>query len=96
MADTGPVGAVKTVTAPCSRQGPYRDTSRRPGGSKYRPKPATDRSEPGHGLFSGGSGRRPGQHPPILTVLTDEPSRQLVQEVPAPVGMHVGRRAATA
>jgi hypothetical protein len=29
--------AVRTVMVPCSRQGPYRDTPHRPGGSRYRP-----------------------------------------------------------
>ena len=43
VAVAGPAGAVRTVTVPCSRQGPYRDTPRRSGGSKHRP----DRSHAG-------------------------------------------------
>lgn len=38
MAVAGPVEAVRTVMVPCSRQGPYRDTPRRSGGSKHRPR----------------------------------------------------------
>src|SRR3954447_15664294 len=39
-----PAGGVGAVLVPCSRQGPYRDTPRRSGGSTHRPEPVTDRS----------------------------------------------------
>ena len=56
--------------APCSRQGPYWDTLRRPGDGKHRPGPTVDRSKPGHtGLLSRESNRGPGQHTIILTAL---------------------------
>src|SRR5436853_6660597 len=46
MAVAGPVWAVRTVTVPCSRQGPYRDTPTRSGGSKHHPKPrSTDQCQ---------------------------------------------------
>src|SRR5689334_10255412 len=46
MAVAGPVWAVRTVTVPCSRQGPYRDTPTRTGNSKHHPKPrSTDQSQ---------------------------------------------------
>src|SRR2546421_7621165 len=81
MAVAGPVWAVRTVTVPCSRQGPYRDTPTRSGGSK--PQATVDRSEPRHSsqLHCGSDhdlGRHVGDHhgqtttwgryTPILTV----------------------------
>lgn len=67
------VGAVKIVTAPCSRQGRYRDPLRRSGDSKHRPGPTTDRSKPehDHSPFLRGQGAAR-DSTPILTVLADD------------------------
>ncbi|MFE0380807.1 hypothetical protein ACFW1M_35770 [Streptomyces inhibens] len=66
----------RSVTAPGTRQGPYRDTPHRPGASTHRPAPKVDMAKPRHsGQFSHESDPSPRQHPPILPVLTGEGTR---------------------
>jgi hypothetical protein len=92
MAIAGPVQVVRTVTVPCSRQGPYRDTPHRSGDSKHHPVPMADRSTPRHhGQFLRGSDHGTGQRAVILTVFA-RPGVGVAVGVISELGEHPGTK----